>query len=55
MLLRNLFVDILLEKSKERFDVSELDTNMQKLIGRIEKLELERVSFRLQFLNNACD
>ncbi|VDK74699.1 unnamed protein product [Litomosoides sigmodontis] len=34
------------EKSKERFDVSELDTNMQKLFGRIEKLELERNEYR---------
>uniref|UniRef100_A0A8R1TKV1 Major antigen n=1 Tax=Onchocerca volvulus TaxID=6282 RepID=A0A8R1TKV1_ONCVO len=33
-------------KNKERFDISDLDTNIQKLIGRIEKLELERNEYR---------
>uniref|UniRef100_A0A915PN85 Major antigen n=1 Tax=Setaria digitata TaxID=48799 RepID=A0A915PN85_9BILA len=33
-------------KGKEKFDVSELDANIQKLIGRIEKLELERNEYR---------
>ncbi|KAK6103932.1 Ciliary rootlet component centrosome cohesion family protein [Brugia pahangi] len=34
------------EKSKGKFDVNELDGNIQKLIGRIEKLELERNEYR---------
>ncbi|CAG9533734.1 unnamed protein product [Cercopithifilaria johnstoni] len=34
------------EKRKEKFDISELDANLQKLIGRIEKLELERNEYR---------
>ncbi|OZC05646.1 hypothetical protein X798_07380, partial [Onchocerca flexuosa] len=33
-------------KSKGKFDISDLDTNIQKLIGRIEKLELERNEYR---------
>lgn len=34
------------EKSKERFDVNQIDANIQKLVGRIGKLELERNEYR---------
>ncbi|VDN07545.1 unnamed protein product [Thelazia callipaeda] len=37
------------EKGKDRYNMHELDLNVQKLIGRIENLELERNEYREAF------